>query len=225
MDCEQFQGVGGGVLEGESHPEAYAHLASCPRCRLLVDDLGSILRASRALPQYEPSERLWRRLEAAATAEGLWAQPAWGRWPGAAWEASPLRPAFAGLLGVTLLLAVGLVSYPTLELPVTQTVPATPFEVAQGELVQEASYATRYQMHLQDVEDRILAEAPPVDTEFHELVSRPLNVVDRAIEQTQWRLADYPDDLLAREELHRLYQQKVTVLQAITDPGWQEASR
>lgn len=224
IDCQQFRGVAGGILEGESHPDAYAHLATCPRCRLLVDELGAIERAARDLPTVQPSARLWARLQAAAAREGLWAQADWWGFAseGASW---PLRPAFAALLGLTLLLAGSLVAYPTLDLPVARAARVTPYEVAQGELVQDASYETRYHMHLQQVEDQVLAEATPGDKELRQLVTPPLNTVDRAIEQTQLRLADNPDDDLARDELLRLYRQKATVLQAMSDPVWLDVSR
>jgi len=41
VTCEQARSLIGALLEGENHPEAYAHLASCPRCRLLVDEPGA----------------------------------------------------------------------------------------------------------------------------------------------------------------------------------------
>lgn len=225
LDCKQFWALTGAVLEGEGQPEAYAHLAACPRCRVLVDELGAVERAARSLPLHQPSPRLWERLRAAAAREGLWTQPSW-QWSAPAWIPLPARPAFATLLGVTLLVATGLVGSATLELPLAQTTPATAFEVAQGELVQEAGYAARYEKHLQQVEYSVLAdEAVPADTEMRDLCARPLNTVDRAIEQTQLRLNEYPDDSLAREELRRLYQQKAVVLQAMSDPVWSDISR
>jgi len=181
-------------------------------------------RAAHVLPAYEPSPRLWARLEAVAVAEGLWGRSVGERWLGLRWELFPLRPALASVLTLTLFLGVGLVGYPTLELPLGKSLPATPFEVAQSELVQEASYATRYHAHLQQVEEQVLAEAAPEDTQLRALMTGPLKTVDRAIEQTELRLADYPDDMLARAELHRLYRQKATVLQAMSNPVWLEVS-
>lgn len=221
IDCKQFRERTGALLEGECLPEASAHLSVCPRCRLLVDELGAVERAARALPTYQPSPRLWARLEAAARQHGLWAQPPWWERFGSEWSFLPARPAFAALFAVTLLVAGGLVGYPSLELPVAQSAQASVFEVAQGELVREASYGTRYQVHLQQVEDRVLEEdAAPLDPALRQMATHPLNTLDRCIEQTQLRLTEYPDDSLAREELHRLYRQKATVLQAMSDPVW-----
>lgn len=224
VNCNQVRGLTGALLEGESHPEAYAHLANCPRCRLLVEELGAVERAARALPFCEPSPRLWELIEAAARREGLWGKRSW--WPSDTPVFFPARPAFAAVLGVTLLVAGLLVRYPVPESPSLPATEASAFEVAQAELVQEPSYGERYQIHLQQVEYRVLAdETAPVDPERRQLVARPLHTVDRCIEQTQQRLAAYPDDTLARDELLRLYRQKATVLQAMSDPVWVGAGR
>lgn len=229
MNCKELQTISGALLEGEAHPEAYTHLASCLPCRLLLDELGAIERAARSLPDQEPSEGLWARIEAAAVAEGLRPQAADWHWFGWGGNWLPARAAFAGALAVMVLVAVGLVSYPHLELPVAETEPtdpiADPIQVAQGELVREASYVSRYQMHLNHVENRVLDEGAPVDAGLRELVAGPMEAVDRAIEQTQLQLNSYPDDLLTREELHRLYQQKAAVLQAVAESSWYEDVR
>lgn len=224
VTCEQVRGLTGALLEGESHPEASAHLAECARCRLLVEELAAVERAARALPVYQPSARLWGRVEAAARHEGLWGQRSW--WQDFTPAFFPARPAFAAVLSVTLLVAGALVRYPALEGPALADTQANAFEVAQAELVQAPSYNDRYQIHLQQVEYRVMAEeTSPVDPELREITARPLDAVDRAIEQTQQRLAAYPDDTLARDELLRLYRQKATVLQAMSDPVWLDAGR
>lgn len=181
-------------------------------------------RAARLLPVCQPSARLWERLEAAARREGLWGQRSW--WQDFAPAFFPARPAFAAVLGVTLLVAGALVRYPALEGPALPDTQASAFEVAQAELVQAPNYNDRYQIHLQQVEYSVLAEeTSPVDPELREMTARPLDTVDRAIEQTQRRLAAYPDDTQARDELLRLYRQKAVVLQAMSDPVWLDAGR
>jgi len=225
MHCREFETLSGALLEGEAHPEAYAHLASCRHCRLVLDELGAIERAARSLPLHEPSPRLWDRIEAAAVAEGLLPDPAGWGWFGMAVSWLPARPAFAGALALMLLLATGLVSYPIMDLPVAAVVPADPIAVAQSELVQEPSYDSRYRVHLDRVEERVLDESSPQEAEFRQLVARPMEVVDDAIQQTASQLDEHPDDSLAREELHRLYQQKATVLQAMTESSWYRDGR
>lgn len=224
VTCEQFRGLAGGLLEGESQPEAYAHLDGCPRCRLLVEELGAVERAARLLPDCDPSPRLWTRIDASARRHGLWGQPLW--WEGVAASFFPARFAFAAGLALTLLVAGGLVGYPSLGVPASAGAQASAFEVAQAELVQDPSFNARYNKHLQQVEDQVMAEdGAPVDPHLRAMAARPLDTLDRCIERTEVRLAEYPDDTLARQELVRLYQQKATVLQAMSDPGWLDLGR
>jgi hypothetical protein len=225
MNCREFENLSGALLEGEAHTEAYVHLASCRHCRLVLDELGAIERAAHSLPVHEPDARLWDRIEAAAAAEGLLPQPADWRWFGLPETWLPARPAFAGALALMLLLAAGLVSYPIMDLPVAAVAPADPIAVAQSELVQEPSYDSRYRVHLNRVEERVLGESSPQEAELRQLVARPMAVVDQAIQQTASQLDEYPDDTLAREELHRLYQQKATVLQAMAESSWYRDGR
>lgn len=225
MHCRELENLAGELLEGEAHPEAAGHLAACPACRVLVEELRSIERAAHTLPAYEPSDELWRRLEAAATREGVWAQTRpWG-WLGLGESFFPARWALAGAMAVVLLVAAGLLTYPTLEFPLAATQEADLFQVAQGELVQEASYTSRYEIHLQNLEDGVLEGSGPRESSVRNLVARPLDAVERAIEETQAQLNNYPDDEFSREELLRLYQQKAAVLQVMTDPARYEDAR
>ncbi len=224
FDCQKFRGVAGAVLEGESHPEACAHVAGCARCRQLVDDLAAIQRAAHTLPPFQPRSQLWDKIEAAARREGLWARPS--RWEGLrdAWSWLPARPAFAAVLVLTLLLGGGLTLYPSFEFSVAEIPGFDAEQVARGELVREASYAARYQIHLQQVQQQILDDSSPVDAELRHRIVGALSTVDRCIERTRQRLDEYPEDTLARAELHRLYRQKASVLQTMTDPIWLAAS-
>lgn len=232
MNCHEFEALAGELLEGERHSDAAAHLSACPRCRLLMDELGAIERAAHLLPALEPSPRLWTRLEAAALEEGLWERPQTLalalRWLGLATPAAesflPARPAYAGMLA--LLLAVGAVflTIPAQESPLASR-PADLYRVAQAELVLDAHYATRYQLHLNRLESRLLSASEEREPELREMVARPLDTVDRAIEETQAQLTAYPDDSLARDELLRLYRQKAEVLQAMANPVWYDDAR
>ncbi|MFQ5694557.1 MAG: hypothetical protein ACE5HB_01055 [Terriglobia bacterium] len=223
MNCNEFDNIAGEVLEGENHPEALAHLGACARCRRLVDDLNALERAARQLPVYQPSHRLWARLQAAATEEGLFRQPSGWYWLGPVWTWLPARTALASAAGLLLALGIGLVAVNTPEIPLSEIEPQTPFEIAQGERVLDADYTSRYATHLDQVQTDVLGE--PTNAELRGMVERPLNVVARAIAQTQARLDEYPDDYQAREELNRLYRQKADVLQTVVaDAAWYEAS-
>jgi hypothetical protein len=227
MNCRELEIASESLLEGETHPDVDAHVASCARCRVLVEDLKAITGAARELSAFEiePSPALWGRIRAAAREEQVWVQPMRWRWLGLGEVLIPARAAFAGALALMVVAAVGLVIYPTLQLPVAQAGPPDPFGVAQGELINAAGYANRYYTHLENVEEEVRAEETPVTTELLVLVERPMGDVNRAIEQTQLQLETFPEDTLARQELRRLYQQKAVVLQAMADASWYEDTR
>jgi hypothetical protein len=226
MNCRQFEIACQSLLEGEPQPEAYTHLAACPHCRVLLDDLKALGEAGRILTSLgsEPRPALWGRIEAAALEEQIWVRPLRWPWFGLGEMLLPARVAFAGALAVVLLLAVSVVNYPPAQMPMAELDPPDPVGVAQGELVQDASYTERYQAHLENAAERVLAAEAP-GTNVRALVAGPMKTVDRAIEQTQLQLESDPEDSLTREELRRLYQQKAAVLQAMADPVWYEEGR
>lgn len=225
MNCQEFENVAGALLEGDSHPEAYDHLGACPHCRLLVEDLSAIESAARRLPLVQPPDRLWARIAAAAAEEQLWEQPGPGDWLAWLWRPLPVRPAFVGELALLLAVAAAVVIAPSWPFGAPAGPPLNPFEVAQGELVQEAGYGNRYDLHLARMETQVLSDQVPVDDEVRQAVEGQLGTVDRAIHQTQSRLDSFPEDALARQELHRLYRQKADVLQTVSDSAWYYDSR
>jgi len=230
MQCHEFLPLAGELLEGEPQPAAAAHLAACPRCRQLMDELCALERAADLLPTYDPSPQLWIRLRAAALDEGLLRKPQglpllW-RWLGieAPGAFLPVRPAFAALMVFVLVAGATLLNMPTVESPLAAS-PADPYRVAQAELVLDAGYADRYQLHLNRIESGLLNASNEREQEIRELVARPLDTVDRAIEETQAQLSAYPDDTQSRDELLRLYRQKAEVLQAMANPVWYDDAR
>jgi len=50
-------------LESSERAACAAHLAGCERCRELLDDLGRVRRAARALPERQPARDLWPGIE------------------------------------------------------------------------------------------------------------------------------------------------------------------
>jgi hypothetical protein len=221
MNCRELKQTAAALLEGEAHPEAEKHLAACPRCRLLIDELTAVTHAARSLPEIQPSPRLWAQIQAAALEEGLWtpASSGWRQWLDPVSIFSPPRPAFAGSFSFVLVAALVLASFTMLESPAGPAPPADRAEeLAAAELVVEPGFGQRYQVHLQQVEREVLSAGR--SAELAQLAAGPLDDLDRAIAQTQGRVDQYPEDTLAREELQRLYQQKATVLQAMNPPAW-----
>lgn len=215
--CREFTQLAGDLLEGEEHLQASAHLAACLRCQSLMHDLNTLVHASHTLPVYDPPARVWRRLRQRAVAEGLWQQESWwGRW------AFLPQPTFASALAALLLVvSLGLVNSP-LRFPLPEYGTLSDAQAAHGELVTEDGYATRYQIHLIQVERAVLDENTSVHDDMIALAEKPLNTVDQAIERTRLALSESPGNLLVQNELNRLYLQKAAVLQTMTDSTWQE---
>lgn len=98
------------ALPQREHEAVTAHLGSCSSCEVIYQDLLAIFRASRQMPQLEPPDRVWHRLEAAIAAESRTApaipSPAFMHRPAAAGRFT--RPAF--LIAAMLIAAVGSVS-------------------------------------------------------------------------------------------------------------------
>jgi hypothetical protein len=160
ISCVDLRNRLGNLLEGEAEPAALAHLESCARCQVLVDELGALSRAASQLPVREPSPELWRRIRRQAEREGL-LEPNWGlRLTLGAWQ-----PAFSpglALAAVALLVAgVLLVGYPGLEVSPARSEPANRIEIARSELALTPTYGERYALHLASLEATMREEVVP----------------------------------------------------------------
>ncbi len=71
MNCAQFQNECSDVLDGQKTRAHEEHLASCPACRTLLDDVNEIVAQAGQLPLDEPSPQVWMRLRESLAEEGL----------------------------------------------------------------------------------------------------------------------------------------------------------
>ena len=68
-DCEKVRELLSDYLDGRAgldRSSVESHLARCPSCAEVVEDLKAISRAFRMLPSFEPPEELWKRAANAA---------------------------------------------------------------------------------------------------------------------------------------------------------------
>jgi hypothetical protein len=73
MNCAQFQKDLPEIIEGGGTEEQRKHLASCPICADLVQDLRYIAEQAKLLvPMEDPSPRVWDGIEKSLKQEGLW---------------------------------------------------------------------------------------------------------------------------------------------------------
>jgi len=72
MTCAEFQKVLPYIIETGGSEEEEAHLASCPVCSDLVQDLRYIAeQAKLLLPMREPSPQVWDNIQDSLEREGL----------------------------------------------------------------------------------------------------------------------------------------------------------
>lgn len=73
MNCAEFQRDLPEIIEGGGTDEQRKHLASCPVCADLVQDLRYIAEQAKLLvPMEDPSPRVWAGIERSLKDEGLW---------------------------------------------------------------------------------------------------------------------------------------------------------
>jgi hypothetical protein len=73
MNCVEFQKDLPEIIEGGGTDEQKKHLASCPVCADLVQDLKYIAEQAKLLvPMEDPSPRVWAGIEQSLKQEGLW---------------------------------------------------------------------------------------------------------------------------------------------------------
>ncbi len=217
MSCEEFYPHAGSVLEGERDPKAFEHIYGCASCRNLLHDLDAVAREAHHLPTHEPRTSLWHKIRVQARQEALWQEESWVE----RWLMLPQPVLASGFAGLLLVLGLGLVG-PQPSSSLTDFPLVTPMEIARGEMVSDADYSTRYQIHLTQVQRAVMDESARVPDDMIDMVERPMNTVDRAIENTRLALAKNPGDMLVQDELNRLYRQKAAVLQTMTELTWQE---
>ena len=73
MNCAEFQKDLPEIIEGGGTDEQRKHLASCPVCADLVQDLRySAEQAKLLVPMEDPAPRVWDGIERSLKQEGLW---------------------------------------------------------------------------------------------------------------------------------------------------------
>jgi hypothetical protein len=73
MNCHEFQKDLPEIIEGGGTDEQKKHLASCPVCADLVQDLRYIAEQAKLLvPMEDPSPRVWDGIERSLKQEGMW---------------------------------------------------------------------------------------------------------------------------------------------------------
>ncbi len=232
MSCERFEEQIQELLDGElaefREHQVREHLAGCPRCHQVYEQLGELRLEARRLPrEVEPPHDLWpgiaarlpvgrasrtgRRLEAVELPGPRRAgeEPPAGRFlalPRWAWAAAA---ALAAAVGVLLLALPGA---PRPESPTARRAdsPATrgPSAIELAGLAELARNEDATLGSLKDLSAALERGRPRLDAETRRSVERDVRLLDRSIGELRAALDEHPTDRRLRLLLAARYRQE-----------------
>jgi hypothetical protein len=211
MHCQQFEEMLAQQPEGPLPLAAAGHLESCPRCRLLRDDLQAIGIAAREWGREEPAPPpgLWASIQVQLQAEGLIAAPDPQGWLVRWWNSAP-RLELAGAYVLLLLVAAGLAGY-------RNNLPADPLDRPNAAAQISQPALDGLGQTLDGNMQRVVASFSEYDGSVALSLRRNLGIIDNLIAVCEQSVREHPGDPLAREYLYGAYQQKADLLSVAMD--------
>jgi hypothetical protein len=219
MSCADYddaiQELVDGTLTGARRQELEQHLASCPSCTALVDELLVVRRAARSLPAMTPPDRVWDRLAPVVTAraETETTRPAWR-------ERVLVPLAVAAVLLAAVLITVVMRRLPR-ETPDASQNAAAPAPAAAtqaagpdlGSIEAEMRQAeVHYENAIQQLET-LAQDQQMLDPHVAKDLKKNLVVIDQAIGESRAALRAQPTNERAQESLFEAFRSKITLLQ------------
>ena len=225
------------ALDGSLPPEQTRsledHLAGCPACRRVRDDLEEVRRRARALPVSPPATDLWpgiaREIGASVRGEGgegkvipIHPAPS-GRAPtsgarvaSSRWALAPLPAAAAAVL----LLVLGAALGAGLAGPGGTPAPTLVGAEVDGEArIREAAgeaVAPSLFEELRTLEEAVRFDLSRLDPETQATILGNLETIDRAIRESVGALQGDPESRYLRGHLGNALERKVGYLQSVT---------
>jgi uncharacterized membrane-anchored protein YhcB (DUF1043 family) len=217
MSCADYsdaiQELVDGTLTGTRRQELEQHLATCPSCTALVDELLVVRRAARSLPAMTPPDRVWDRLAPVVTARV---------------ETEKTRPAWRERVMVPLAVAAVLLAAVAITI-VTQRLPRETPDASQnapaaaaatqaagpdlGSIEAEMRQAeTHYENAIQQLET-LAQDQQMLDPHVAKDLKKNLVVIDQAIGESRAALRAQPTNERAQESLFEAFRSKITLLQ------------
>jgi len=216
MGCSEFLDQLDVWMEGEAHPDARAHMRSCPGCRTVVEDLNAISQAATTLAMEEteePPERVWVALRSQLEREGLIHEPRrvagsrLARWLEEISAGVP-RPALAGAY-LAILIAVGF----GLCRPIDSRTNAENWAFSTQ------SSTTPLSAQLNNAEISAVSMAGSSKSLIAASLHKNLDIVDNYISLCEKSVREDPENEVARDYLYEAYQQKADLLAQMSDRG------
>jgi len=186
------------------------HLASCPACRDLLQDLHRIRRAAATLGPVAPPDHVWLQVagqarldrpDAPARATRIARTAAIGQW--------------AGLAAALVLVTIG-AHYFLNTVPAPETTPGNASATPSVEVIaEELGLAMQhYEKAITELEALAKSNSDALDAQMAETLRQNILTVNTAIDESRSALAQNPGSEPARESLFEALRRKVVVLQA-----------
>jgi hypothetical protein len=214
MTCEQNDAALSEYVDGARPEGLEAHLAVCPRCRAVVEDLRTLRAAARALEPRVPPAHVWTRI--VEEIDGP-ARAGAARRVASAFRRKEL--ALAAML-VLILGAATWFAWRQLNTPSAGTTIAQPVETPEPDpaLVQDVETQLKlaeehYVRAIAGLEAIASAEGSELDQETADVLRANLTVIDDAIGESRAALQTEPANALAQRSLFEALRSKVTLLQ------------
>ncbi len=203
-----------GGLDARARGEIEAHLAGCPECSALLDDLRAITVEAAALESRAPETDLWPGI-----AERIGATPSVVVLPARrAWRFDLSLPQLAAAAAVVAVLSGGGVWW-TMRRPVSLAPVAAPTLSARAAVqATPAGFDSRqYDQAVSELQDVLQNHRGQLDPKTVQAVQANLAVIDAAISEARKALAADPANPYLGSHLAEQMKRKIRVLQRATD--------
>jgi hypothetical protein len=219
MNCAEFHKLLPAMFESGGAIEDQEHLASCPNCTDLVNDLRYIAdQAKLLLPMHDPSPRVWNNIQASLQKEGIGRadrkprlerkSPKKKEWPTLGWAAG---------LAASLLIGFALLNYSRHQSEPQSQSQSEELASAntQNSLVPQAP-DTAVSEKSSDDDTQLLSEVEHRSPSLKSVYEHNLHNVNNYISEAKDSVRLDPNDAEARQHLREAYAQKAMLYEMAT---------
>jgi anti-sigma factor RsiW len=212
MTCQDYEIALGDyvddTLDQRSRSEIDTHLATCARCRAIVNDFAALREAARTLEPQLPPAHVWTRLSAAIETERGSSFKGWGL----TWQTLAASLATAAIVASLTWIGNGLAPINSSSSRVaTATPPPEPISVEAEFTLAEAQYTTA----IAGLESIAKSEQSALDMETADVLQANLTLIDGAITESRAALQTEPDNPAAQDSLFGALRSKLELLQDV----------
>jgi hypothetical protein len=219
-----------GSLDDEERSALEAHLSVCPECANALAEIDEVIRRARALGEIPPARNLWPDIEAALSPSTAGRtggviplptqDPSAGARPSGVYLSRPQLAAAATIVALVSAAATWALG-PRPPTRSAQAPPPTQGVVMPTSNAKGEGPPTALADELSHLEAALAAAQQRLDPNTVRILQKNLDVIDRAIQDSQRALATDPADPFLREHLNAVYLRKVAYLREATSiAGW-----